>query len=454
MGTTPVGFTGGSLFANDLQQVITRAVNIASLPIQQLTDEKNHLSDQATALGSLSDQVTKLQASITSLTSAATNNTIAATVSDPTVVTATATASALPGSYTVQVLDPGSFSSSISNNGLTTVTDPSKQNISSSTNFKLTVAGKDFTLPATSTLNALANNINQSGAGVQATVINIGTGSQPDYRLAVQASNVGATAIQVNDGTQDLLNSLAPGTNANYQVNGQPPLNAQGQGGISSPSRTVTIAPGLTVNLEKVGTATVNVTPDTTATSNALAAFVSAYNSVADEIDKSHGVAGGALAGDSIVYSAEATLRSIANYSSGGTGFTSLESLGIGFDKNGRLQFDQTQISSLSQSQIQNLSTFLGDGTTTGFLKSSADALKSLVDPSTGLLPQAVSSVDAQISNQQQLIDTNQARVDALKTSLLQQIGAADALIASLEQQNNFITGLFNFNNGNSTQSK
>ena len=280
-------------------------------------------------------------------------------------------------------------------------------------------------------------------------MINIGSGSQPDYRLAVQASSVGATSIQLSDGT-NLLNSLAPGTNANYQVNGQPPLNGQGQGGISSPSRTVTIAPGLTVNLEKTGTATISVTPDTTAAGNALATFVSAYNSVADELGKSHGVAGGALSGDSIIYSAEATLRSITNYSAGGSGFTSLESIGISFDKNGHLQFDPSQISSLSQSQIQNLSTFLGDGTTSGFLKTAADALKSLVDPSTGLLPQAVSSVDSQISNQQQLIDSNQARVDALKTSLLQQIGAADALIASLEQQNNFITGLFNYNNGNS----
>ena len=67
MGTGPVGFTGGSLFASDLQQVITRAVNIASLPIQQLTNEKSKLSDQSTALSQLSDQFTKLQASITRL---------------------------------------------------------------------------------------------------------------------------------------------------------------------------------------------------------------------------------------------------------------------------------------------------------------------------------------------------------------------------------------------------
>src|SRR5690349_10250981 len=99
MGTSSVGFTGGSLFANDLQQVITRAVNIASLPIQQLTNEKNKLSSQASALSQLSDQFTKLQASITSLTSAATSGSIAANVSDSSIVTATASAATLPGTY-------------------------------------------------------------------------------------------------------------------------------------------------------------------------------------------------------------------------------------------------------------------------------------------------------------------------------------------------------------------
>ena len=448
MGTTPVGFTGGSLFASDLQQVITRAVNIASLPIQQLTNERTKLSDQATALSQLSDQFTKLQTSIASLTSAVANSSISANVSDPSVVTATASASTLPGTYTVQVLDPGTFSSSLGKNGLTTVTDPSTQSVSASSTFTLSVGATNYSLtPSGSNLNALAASINQSGAPVQATIINIGTGALPDYRLAIQATGVGAQAIQLNDGSQNLLSSLAPGSNASYTVNGQP------SGGISSTSRTVTIAPGLTVNLEKAGTATISVANDTTAASNALSAFVNAYNSVADELDKSHGVAGGALSGDSIIYSVSATLRSITSYSNGASSFSSLESLGIGFDKNGRLQFDPSQISSLSQTQTTALNNFFGNGTSTGFLKASADALKSLLDPTTGLFPQAVSSVDAQISNQQQLIDTNQARVDALKTSLLQQIGAADALIASLEQQNNFITGLFNYNNGNS-QSK
>lgn len=445
MGTSPVGFTGGSLFANDLQQVITRAVNIASLPIQQLTNEKNKLSSQASALSQLSDQFTKLQASITSLTSAATSGSIAANVSDSSVVTATASASTLPGTYNVQVLDPGTFSSSISNNGLTTVTNPAVQNISASASFTLSVGATNYPLTLSgSTLNALADSINGSGAPVQATIINIGTGAQPDYRLAIQATGIGAQAIQLNDGSQDLLNSLAPGSNASYTVNGQP------AGGISSTSRTVTIAPGLTANLEKAGTATISVAHDTTSVRNSLSAFVNAYNAVADELDKSHGVAGGALSGDSVVFSTSATLRSITSYSNGASTFSTLESLGIGFDKSGRLEFDPSQISTLSQTQTTALNNFLGDGTSTGFLKSSADALKSLLDPTNGLLPQAVSSVDAQISNQQQLIDTNQARVDALKTSLLQRIGAADALIASLEQQNNFITGLFNYNNGNS----
>jgi hypothetical protein len=54
MGTTttstPAAFLGNSAFSTDLQAVITRAVNIASLPITQLQNQLNTLTSQQTEL--------------------------------------------------------------------------------------------------------------------------------------------------------------------------------------------------------------------------------------------------------------------------------------------------------------------------------------------------------------------------------------------------------------------
>ena len=445
----PTGFTGNSLFANDLQNSINRAISIASLPIQQLTNEQNALNGQLTELNQLSTEFTNLQSAVNSLASATSTGALAANVSDSSVVTATASASALPGTYTVQVLDPGSFASSLSSNGLTTVTDPTSQNISSSTSFTLTINSTSYTLnPSGSNLNALAASINQSGAPVQATVINIGTPSQPDYRLALQATSVGSNTIQLTGGSQSLLTTLAAGNNASYTVNGQPPS------GISSNSRTVTIAPGLTANIEKAGTATISVSGSTSEIGTALTQFASAYNAVVDELNKNRGKSGGALTGDSTVLSAAAALSSIANYSTSGAGFTSLESIGLGFDQNGHLQFDSTQIGSLSQAQIAQLTAFLGSPASGGFLQAASTTLTGLVDPASGLLTQAVNSTNDEITQQAQLINADQDKVNALQQSLEAQMSAADALITSLEQQNNFITGLFTQINANNFGSK
>ena len=92
-------------------------------------------------------------------------------------------------------------------------------------------------------MNALAQAINSSGAGVSATVLNLGSPSAPDYHLSLQSTALGNIAIQLNDGTQDLLTTLSTGTPAQYQVNGQPSTP------ISSDSSTVTLAPGSAVNL-------------------------------------------------------------------------------------------------------------------------------------------------------------------------------------------------------------
>jgi flagellar hook-associated protein 2 len=325
------------------------------------------------------------------------------------------------------------------------VTDPSTQDISSSTAFTLKVNNTTYTLnPTGANLNALAASINQSGAPVQATIINIGTPSQADYRLAIQSTSIGSNAIQLNDGTNDLLTSLAAGGNASYTVNGQPP------GGISSNSQRVTIAPGLTANLEQAGTATITVAGNTSNITNALQSFVSAYNSVVDELSKNRGQGGGALTGDSVVLSASQALHSITGYSNGNFGISSLESIGIGFDKTGHLQFDPSQISSYSQTQIQQLATFLGSPTSGGFLQAATNTLTGLLDPSTGLLTQALNSTNDQITQTAQLIATSQDQVNTLQSTLTAQIAAADALISSLEQQNSFVTSLFNQINANS----
>ncbi len=106
-----------------------------------------------------------------------------------------------------------------------------------------------------------------------------------------------------------LLNTLTTGSNVTYQLNGQSNV-------ISSDSRSLTLSTGLTVNVLQAGSTDINVTQGSTQTSNALSAFATAYNNIVDELAKSRGQNGGALTGQSIVYTLSSSLHSILDTTS------------------------------------------------------------------------------------------------------------------------------------------
>src|SRR5665213_926951 len=314
MGTTPATFNGSSSYAADLQQTITHAVAIASIPLNQLNSNVTVLQSQSTELGYLQNGFNLIQSAIQGMTTASTGGSLSATVGDNTIATANLNTSAAvtAGTYALNVISTGSPTTSVSNASLPAVSDPSATSISTSGTYTLTINGSSFTItPTTNSLNALAQAINSSGAGVSATVLNLGSPSAPDYHLSLQSAALGNVQIQLNDGSQDLLSTLSTGTPAQYQLNGQPATP------ISSDSSTVTLAPGLTVNLLGTGQTTVTVANDPTNATTAISSFVTAYNETVDELTTNRGTGGGPLTGQSIVFSLDQALHDITNFSGG-----------------------------------------------------------------------------------------------------------------------------------------
>ena len=272
-------FNGTSQYAGDLQQAINQAVTIASIPMTQLQNNVSTLQGQVSEIGTLKSDFAAIQSAIQTLSTGGASS-LAATVADTSIASASVdtTAAVTAGTYTLNVISTGSPTTTLSNDGLPTVSDPSSSSISTSGSYTLTVGGSNYTItPSSNTLNALAQAINSSGAGVSATLVNIGSPSSPDYRLSLQSTTLGSTAIQLNDGTQNLLETLTTGSPAQYQVDGQPSTP------ISSNTDTVTLAPGVTANLLGTGQTTVTVAPNSSAAATALSSFVSAYNAAATD---------------------------------------------------------------------------------------------------------------------------------------------------------------------------
>lgn len=430
-------FTGGSAFSTQLAQVIQTAVTQASAPITQLQNQQTTLNNQQSELGKLTSDFQALQTAIDSINSATGTGSYAATSSSTSVATATVGSGVMAGSYQVTVGSLGAQTNTMSPSGLTLVTDPSSGNIDSNGPYTLSVNGQNYTIAdSDGTLNGLANAINASGAAVQATVVNVGSISAPDYRLSVQSTEYAPDTIQLTDSTsKQLLSTLTTGSYVTYQVNGQPstPINATTQ--------TVSISPGLSVTFAGVGTATITVAQNTTGIAAALSSFVGAYNTATKDLNNNRGQNGGALAGNSIVYELQSALQNLVDYIAPSGNINGLASIGLSFDQTGNLQFDQT---TFNQAAPGDVLAFFGSETGSGFLQNAESVMTGITDPLTGILPQSSQSLTSELSDIASEISSDQSNVNQLQQTLTNQMAAADAAISSLEQQLTEITGLFN----------
>ncbi len=433
--------TGSSSFAADLQASVNRALQIASLPMQALQVDQSNISSKTGELNTLGGLFDTLQTSLQTISSGTGNNALQATVGDSSVLSASVSAGAIAGTYTVQVLNAGSHSSAMSNSS-TAVADPSTQNISSSTSFTLTVGTSTYQISANN-INALAAAINSSGAPAQAVVINVGSPSAPNYQLSLQATSLGNVALQLNDGTNNLLTSMNTGTDASYSVNGQP------SGGIDTNSSTVTIAPGLNVTLQAQGTSTVTVSSNLSSVSNQLSSFVNAYNAAFSEMQKNIGQNGGALAGDSTILGMRQALTQMISYHGSGGAITSLAQLGVEFTQQGTLTFNSSAIAGLNQSQISDALSFLGDPNTGGFLQYANNTLSSITDPISGAVASETQSLQTQNQNDQTKITNDQAQLTLMQKNLQAEMAQANALISQLQSQTTFLQGLFQYGTSN-----
>src|SRR5579883_2251276 len=272
-------FTGTSGFASTLSQVLTRAEAIAALPVQSMQATLTDLNNRHSALQGVDTVFAALQSSVQYLQSTVTAGVLSSSVSDGS-VTVNVASNATPANYSILVNSVGSFSSALSSAGSTPVSDPSSGGISSSNTYTLTINGTQTSITATdNSLNSLVTAINQAaGSQLQATVVNVGSPSSPDYRLSLQSTELAPDAIDLTDASgTDLIANSTQGAYASYSIDGS---NA-----VTSTSRNITIAPGVTAALKNASTtgtaATISVFQNAQTLANAFSTFAQAYNNAA-----------------------------------------------------------------------------------------------------------------------------------------------------------------------------
>jgi ABC-type histidine transport system ATPase subunit len=103
----------------------------------------------------------------------------------------------------------------------------------------------------------------------------------------------------------------------------------------------------------------------------------------------------------------------------------------------------------LSQSQVQDAISFLGDPNTGGFLQYATNSLNSLTDPTEGAIALQNQAYQTQTKNDQTKLSNYNDQLTQLQNTLNAQMAQANALIATLQQENTFLQGLFQANTSN-----
>jgi flagellar hook-associated protein 2 len=381
--------TGTSI---DVNSIVSQLMTVEQQPITKLDVKEASYQAKLSAFGTIKGALATFQSTLQGLSNASKFQTVNATPSDTTIFSATASSTAIAGSYSLDIISLAqsqklvaagqtSSTAAIGTGAATTVTFDFGS-ISGGTFSAVTGAytGAAFTSNGNATksinidstnnsLQGIRDAINSLKMGVTATIINDGSGTP--YRLALSSDSSGAinslkisvtgdTAVSnllANDpaGVQHLAETVSA-QNANLKVNGV---------SVSKSSNTVfDVIPGVTLNLNKTtaSTASLSLARDTSTISNSISGFVKAYNELSSALTTISAYdpatkTGALLQGDSTVLTLQSQLRAALTTAVAGTSgaLTTLSQVGVSFQKDGSLALDSTKLNNAISSNFNDI---------------------------------------------------------------------------------------------------
>jgi Flagellar capping protein len=431
----------------DVATLVSQLVAAKKAPQQnQITDQSTTANTQLSALGQVSSALSALQSAMASISDGSAFSAHSVSSSDTSILTATATGSAVAGNYKIEVTQlasalkasSGAFASNTTQVGTGTLT--------------IAVGGQTMNLSIDSSNGSLASirdaiNAASDNPGVSATIVNgtdgahlvlsgTRTGAANGFTVSSSGGDGGLAALNY-DASASSGNGLSVINAANdalYTIDG---LAANSAG--NSVSSAID---GLTLNLAALGTSTVSVANDPSKATSALTNLVNTYNSFVGiyqnltKYDPTTNTAG-AMIGDATLNSINSTLSRIVGGSANGA---TLSSIGISLQVDGTLKLDNNALSSaLSDGGKQVSDLFGGDN---GFSAQLGAQLTNWVGDN-GVLAGRTTSISqelADLSNQQTVLNS---RMDDLTARYQAQFTALDTLMSKLNSTSSYLTQQF-----------
>ena len=389
MATPPLASTGiGS--GLDVNAIVEKLMAVERRPLDALQAQQATFKSRISAYGALKSALSALQGTVRSLTGGA-FNAKSASLSDTSLGTLAAGASAVAGSHSIEVSTLAQ-AHRVASSGFTSEADA----VGSGTlTFSFgTWSGTTFTPnasaatgvvtigPGQSSLAGIRDAVNAAKVGVTASIVD--DGSAAGKRLVFTSASGAAMSLKVGVGDDDGnaldsagLSQLAydPAATAGAGRNMTQTVQAQNATltvdgiPISKPTNVVADAiAGVTLTLTKTNVgapATITVSPDAKASIAAVEAFIKSYNDLQGLVTNltkydTTQQKGSVLTGDATVRTIQSRLRSLAGGSISGplasaSELASLSQVGIKSAVDGTLTLDSAKLTALLASDAQGV---------------------------------------------------------------------------------------------------
>ena len=474
-----MGLSSAGIGSNlDVASIVSQLMTAERQPVVQLDAKAASYQAKLSGYGTIKSMLAQFQTALGGLTDVAKFQPAKASIGDATIATATASAGAVPGSYSLEVTSLAQAQKLITAGQASSTAPIGSTGATLSLNFGTIdrsgatptftgngAAVKSVTLnPADTSLTGIRNAINTAAIGVTASIVNDGTGTP--YRLSLSVNDTGASnSLQISVGgdsavvgllsydptaaNQPLTETVAA-KNAAFKIDGI---------AITKASNTVTDAiDGVTVNLARTNAGTpttVTVARDATSVIMSVNAFVKAYNdinktlkdlSAYDPVTKK----GGPLTGDASVRSIQAQVRGVltAPVTGASGSYTLLSQIGVSLQKDGTLGVDATKLqaaANLSPADIAAL--FAGDGTgapgTANAGKGYAFQLNQLTTgflSTDGAIATRTGGLNESLKTIAKSKDTLNARLVRVEARYRAQFTSLDSIISKMSTTSTFLT--------------
>lgn len=378
-------------------------------------------------------------------------------VSDESVLVATPSKGALNTSVTINVTQIAS-NASISFNDTFSQLDSTINPSGPTASLNITIGSGNsteavnLTVDNNTTVSDLVANFNQSTDKAVASAVNVGTSSNPQYKIVFNTLKEGtSTGSLIIQDPSALFSgqTVSQATDATLSISGI-------SGSITRESNSISdLIPGVKLDLQKVGTTLLSVYSDSEATSGDIKNMVDALNDIisytnqndlvtTENIDGDTRAIFGSLSLTSLDESLISSLKSgLSGASIFGGAVNSLADLGITTNRDGSLRFDERVFTQSMAKDPSSVTKILGN---VGETLAKTDGVIDQYSRFGGLLDAARTNTDQEIARMNQRMTDLEKILSRQEENLVAQFSRLEGQISKLQSQGaylqNILTGL------------